>query len=280
MLHVHTAAALTGGRRCRRPHDLRTHRRPRQRRCRGRHGSRGGTGGGGLDRGSPAARARRRDLRRLGSGSDPSRNRRIRYQSPHRRGDPARSRLAAGSGTTARRPLLPGRPPRYGVDRRAGRRHGCRRRRRDRRRGDRRRRRGLGLRWCGCGRRRGWRRGGDAPRRKQRQRVDVRLAPGTNPEVDVRDVVLGCPGRAGLGERVALDDGVSGRHEQRSEMRQRDLEAVRRLDRDGEAVRRDPPRKRDLTRGGSAYDASVAEGDVHAAVLAPGVRVVADGEAP
>jgi hypothetical protein len=62
-------------------------------------------------------------------------------------------------------------------------------------------------------------------------------------------------------------------------MGQRDLETVRRLDRDREAVRRHLAGERDLPLCRSSYRHRVPERDVDAAVLAAGVRVVTDREA-
>lgn len=98
--------------------------------------------------------------------------------------------------------------------------------------------------------------------------------------MDVRDVVLGLAGWAGFGDRRILVDLGAPLDEQRAEVRQRHLAAVSCGDCDGQPVCRDLARERDLPGSRSAYDGGIAEGDVDAAVLAPGIRVLADRELP
>jgi hypothetical protein len=140
-----------------------------------------------------------------------------------------------------------------------------------------RRRLGIGL-WCGrrLGRRR---REGGASRRKERKRVDVGLARAdADTEVDVRDSVLGFTRRAGVGDDVPLGDRGATPHAHSAEVCQRHLGVAKR-NRDGQTVRRDLPRERDLARDRRADRGCVDDGDVDAAVLTCGVRVTADGEA-
>jgi hypothetical protein len=94
--------------------------------------------------------------------------------------------------------------------------------------------------------------------------------------MDVGHGVLGLAGRPRLGDRLPFDDVCATPDEEHSEMRQRCLVALGGADRDGVAVRGDLASEGDLTRGRSAHDAGVLEGDVDPSVLAAGVRVVAD----
>ncbi len=153
-----------------------------------------------------------------------------------------------------------------------------RRRRRDRFRNRWLRHRGrLGRR--GCGRRHGCRRrGGGISRRKQGQWVDVGLAV-TDPEVHVRDLVLGRAGGACLGDRLPLGDERATLHEQRADVRERHLVPARSEDRDRQPVRRNLGRKRHLARRRRPDDLRAPEGDVDAAMLPAGVRVVPEREA-
>ena len=156
-------------------------------------------------------------------------------------------------------------------------------RRRRRRRCDRFRHRWLRHRgWLGrrgCGRRHGCRRrGGGISRRKQGQRVDVGLAV-TDPEVHVRDLVLGRAGGACLGDRLPLGDERATLHEQRADVRERHLVPARSEDRDRQPVRRNLARERHLASRRRPDDLRAAEGDVDAAMLPAGVRVVPEREA-
>jgi hypothetical protein len=131
----------------------------------------------------------------------------------------------------------------------------------------------------GCGRRHGCRRrGGGISRRKQGQRVDVGLAV-TDPEVHVRDLVLGRAGGSRLGDRLPLDDERATLHEQRADVRERHLVPGRREDRERQPVGRNLARKRDLALGRRPDDPRVAEAHVDAAMLPAGVRVVPELEA-
>jgi hypothetical protein len=109
--------------------------------------------------------------------------------------------------------------------------------------------------------------------------VAVRVRRDTNTEVDVRlgPLRLAAPPRDADG--VALGDGRTLRDVERAEMRQRDREAVRGLDRQGEAVGGDGPRERDDSRRGSTQDLALGARDVDAAVLAScvGIRTVRIG---
>jgi hypothetical protein len=166
-----------------------------------------------------------------------------------------------------------------------GGRHGLVRRRARRRR--RRRTRWLGRRRGGRRRlrrdRRSRRSGSRRSRRRRRARgeerggIDVRLAvAGAHAHVDVRHVVLGlargptgCHGLA-LGHRVAPLD------EQSPEVRERRLVPLGRRDGDGQAMRGHGPGERHIPRCRSPDGRRTTERDVDAAMLATGVRVVAD----
>jgi len=142
---------------------------------------------------------------------------------------------------------------------------------------------------CGCGgwlrrwrgRRHGCRRrvGGGTSRRKQGERVDVGVAvPDTHTEMDVRHVVLGFPGRAGLGDRLTLLDVRTAFHLQRTEVGERRLVTVSSRDRDGESVRGNLSREGDLATRRRAHERRVVERDVHATMLSTCVLVVAECE--
>jgi hypothetical protein len=98
--------------------------------------------------------------------------------------------------------------------------------------------------------------------------------------MDVWDRVLGIAGRSRLGHRVTLADPCATPDEELAGVRQRDLVAVGRLDRDRQAVGRNLPGERDLPGGGSTDRGGVAERDVDAAVLPTCVLVVSDRELP
>jgi hypothetical protein len=129
-------------------------------------------------------------------------------------------------------------------------------------------------------RRRGRRQRGGSPRREERERVDVVVAVADpDPEVDVRDVVFGDPGRPGLRDRVALLYMSAASHLERAQVRQRSPVAVGGEDRHGEPVRRHRAGERDLAGSRRPDDLRVAERDVDPAMLSAGVGVVAEGEA-
>jgi hypothetical protein len=92
----------------------------------------------------------------------------------------------------------------------------------------------------------------------------------------VRDRVFRLAGGSGVGDEVALSDARPLADVQCAEMREGRLVAVARHDRDGQAVRRNLPGERHLTRHGRANRARVAQCDVDTPMLAGGVRVVAD----
>jgi hypothetical protein len=113
-------------------------------------------------------------------------------------------------------------------------------------------------------------------RRQEPEWVEVAELVGcqTDPEVDVRNGLLGRSARPHRGDGVTLGDGRALRDDERAEMRERHRVAVGGLDREALATRRHeageahrPARRRDdriaLRRGA----------DVDAAVLARGVRV-------
>lgn len=142
---------------------------------------------------------------------------------------------------------------------------------------------------CGCGRwlwrwggrRHGCRRrvDGGTSRRKQRERVDVRVAlADTHTEMDVRRRVLGLPGRTGPGDDLTLLDVSTALHLQRAEVSKRRLVAVFGRDRDREPVRRHLPREGDLAAGRRGDRRRAAQCDVHAAMLSTCVLVVAESE--
>jgi hypothetical protein len=127
------------------------------------------------------------------------------------------------------------------------------------------------------GRRRGCRGRGYGPRRKQRQRVDVRLAVGESyPEMHIRDVVLGLARRTSLGDRGALLHDRTAPHEQRAEMREGHLVAGRGRNGHRRAMCRYRAREGDLSGGGSADNGGSGERDVDSPMLAACVRVVAE----
>jgi hypothetical protein len=115
--------------------------------------------------------------------------------------------------------------------------------------------------------------------REQRGGIDIRVAVAApDAEMHVRRVVLGVAGHPGCGERRPLEHDVAATHEQRAEMRQRDLVPVTRRDGDGEPVRRHRPGEGDLARRGSTRSLCVFDRDVDASVLPARVRVVAERE--
>jgi len=159
-----------------------------------------------------------------------------------------------------------GRPCRSGLRRRR-RRSRARHDRRGRRRGRRRRRRsGCG---CGVGSGRG------RARREVRERVDVALllCGDADAEVHVRAGDLRLAGRSDRADLLALSDRSALRDRQRPEMRQRDCEPVRRLDREAEPRRRNRARERDGPGRRCAHGPAGRSADVDAAMLARGVRV-------
>ena len=135
---------------------------------------------------------------------------------------------------------------------------------------------GIGL-WCGRRLGRGGR-DGCAPRRKERERIDVRLARAdADAEMDVRNGMLRFAGRTGVGDHIAFRDESTAPDAQRPEVRQRHL-VVLEFDRHREAVRRDLAREGDGTPDGRAHRPRAPESDVDPAVLTRGVRVSTDGE--
>jgi hypothetical protein len=123
------------------------------------------------------------------------------------------------------------------------------------------------------------RRSGSSPRREQRTRVDICLPlADTDAEMHIGHVVLDCSRRTGLGDRRALGDERAAPHEERPQMGEGRLVPVGRRDRHGEAVRRNLAGERDLSRRRRPNDGGLSHGDVDAAVLAPGIRIVAERE--
>jgi hypothetical protein len=96
--------------------------------------------------------------------------------------------------------------------------------------------------------------------------------------VDVRIRVLGCARRPDRADHGSLADALTARHRRRPEMDERDRIAVRRLDRDGEAVRGHRAHERDhACTWGNDLLAGLT-GDVDATVLPGSVRVAAVSE--
>lgn len=143
-------------------------------------------------------------------------------------------------------------------------------------------RRSRGWRGDWRGRRRGCRRRvGGSPRRKERERIDVRVTVAdTNPEVDVRHVVLRVSGWSGLSDGVPLLHARAALDPERPEVGERRLVTVARGDGDGQAVSRDLTCKRHLPCHRRPHCARVANGDVDASVLPSGVLVLPDGKLP
>ena len=191
---------------------------------------------------------RRRGCRRTGPGDDPRlRSDRIGLRDGWSRRP--RRRWGRLGGRRARRRLLRGRWSRgRRIQRRdwGGRRRGCRRR------------------------------VGGTPRREQVEWVDVGVLADPNPEVDVRNRMLGVARRPGICDRVPLRDDRSLPDAQHAEVRKRRLVAVGADDRHREAVRRDLSGERHLPGRGRPYRARVAHGDVDPAMLTRGVLVTTD----
>jgi hypothetical protein len=138
-------------------------------------------------------------------------------------------------------------------------------------------RRGWRRRRLWSGRRRGCRRRGRRPRRKKRERVDIRLVVGeTDPEVHVRDIVLGLARGPCLCDRLPLVDAFAAPDEQGAEMRERRLVSAPGIDRDRRPVRRDLTGERNLAGRRRSHDRGAVERDVDSAMLAARVRVVAE----
>ena len=174
---------------------------------------------------------------------------------------------------------------RLGRGRRGGRRrrHGCRRRRGSRVYGGRRRSRQGRRSWARSGARRRSRRRKRrrtrGPRRKQRCRIDVFLvSAGADAEVHVGSCVLRLARRARLCDDIAFGHVRAAPDRDRTDVRERRLEAVGRRDRDRQAVRGHLAGKRHLTGYRGSNDVCSADRDVDATMLARGVLVVTDRE--
>ena len=112
-------------------------------------------------------------------------------------------------------------------------------------------------------------------RREELQRIEIPLRIGRAPdaEVDVRDRELRDAARAdGADDHALRDDGVPRDHD-RAEMRQRDGEPVRRVDRDRQPARRHRACERDDAARRSEDGRARRSPDVDATVLAARVRV-------
>jgi hypothetical protein len=199
---------------------------------------------------------------------------------------PRRRRFSRLARCNHRNRLVRGRR-RLGRLRRSGRRRRCRcgRRRAPRRRGVRGSRSGAGRRLSRrcrlLGGRGGWR--ARRPRRSRRQkgeRVEIAVGIGgrTYTQVDVRTCMLGRARGADRADHRSLVDTRAARHRRRSEVDERDRVAVRRLDRDGKAVRGHRAHERDQACARGSDRLALLAGDVEAAVLPGGVRVAAVSE--
>lgn len=107
-------------------------------------------------------------------------------------------------------------------------------------------------------------------RRQQVERIQVavRVCSETNPQMDIRTCQLRRPARADGSDGVLLGDRHTLRDEDRAEMRERDGVAVRRLDRDRLAARRNSAGEADRARCGRDNRLPRCVGsDVHAAML-------------
>ncbi len=97
--------------------------------------------------------------------------------------------------------------------------------------------------------------------------------------MDVRHIVLGFAGAAGVGDRITLCHLHAPPDAERTEVREGGF-VLCGDDRHREAVRRYLTGERDLARDGSENRSGVAARDVDPAMLASGVLVAADREAP
>jgi hypothetical protein len=96
--------------------------------------------------------------------------------------------------------------------------------------------------------------------------------------MQIRDLVLGLARPPRLGDRRTLADRDARLHQERAEMRERRLVAVCRRDRHRQAVRRHLAGERHLAGGRRAHALLSLDRDVDPAMLAGGVRIVADRE--
>ena len=119
-------------------------------------------------------------------------------------------------------------------------------------------------------------------RRQQRQRVEVavRICRQSNAEVDVRLTPLRLAARADRGHDLAFLDRGSRRHADRAEVHERDRVAVGRADRQAKALVWKLPGEGDDAACGRAKVGTGRASDVHAAMLAAGIRVALGREWP
>ena len=115
--------------------------------------------------------------------------------------------------------------------------------------------------------------------RQEREWIDVGLGfADPDPEVHVRQVVLGLARGARLRDGEALRHVLSLVDEQPAEVGERSPVAVRGRDRHGASVCRELAGERDFSRGRRAHRSSADDADVDAAMLPCGIGVVAERE--
>ena len=140
---------------------------------------------------------------------------------------------------------------------------------------------GRSRRRCRCD---GWNgrrsRGRSNRRRQEQQRIDVavRILGAPDAEVDVWYVVLDLSGRTDRADDRLLAHGLAAPNARRTEMRQSDGVPVGRLDRHDFAAYRHGAGERDGAGRGRKDGLAGPSADVDSAVLARGVRVVAEDE--
>ena len=123
-------------------------------------------------------------------------------------------------------------------------------------------------------------RGRSNRRREEQQRIDVavRILGVPDAKVDVWDVVLDLSGRTDRADDRLLAHGLAAPNVRRTEMRQSDGVPVGRLDRHDSAACRHGAGERDGAGRGRKDGLAGPSADIDSAVLARGVRVVAEDE--